>query len=85
MLNEFLRGIASSPELWREIQRQQRPRWPQSDPTFGSGGFPHRRGGSWRMPFPGGGISMGGGGGGVGRGGGGGQIGGGGFRTGGGF
>jgi chromosome segregation ATPase len=75
MLSEFLRGMATSPELWSTIQRQQRPRWTQSDPDFGSGGFP---GGAWRTPMPGPIRFPSGGGGG-------GSIGGGGFRTGGGF
>jgi hypothetical protein len=93
IISEFLRGMATSPELWRTIQRQQRPRWTQSDPGFGTGGFPG--GGVWHMPLPGpidiGGSFGGGGGGGFGGGGGGGGgghsggFGGGGFHTGGGF
>jgi hypothetical protein len=79
VLSEFLRGMATSPELWGTILRQQRPRWTQSDPDFGSGGFP---GGVWRTPMPGP-ISFPNGGGG--GGGGGGGIAQGGFRTGGGF
>jgi chromosome segregation ATPase len=81
VLGEFLRGMATSPELWGTILRQQRPRWTQSDPDFGSGGFP---GGVWRTPIPGP-VSFPSGGGGGGWGGGGGGIGEGGFRTGGGF
>jgi hypothetical protein len=85
MLNEFLRGMASSGQLWNTIERQHRRRRIEADPTFGSGGFGFPSGGSWSFPIPmprgGGGISIGGGGGGISGGG----RGGGGFRTGGGF
>jgi chromosome segregation ATPase len=75
VLSEFLRGMATSPELWSTIERQQRRRWTQSDPDFGSGGFP---GGAWRLPIPvPGPVTL--------PGGGGGGTDGGGFRTGGGF
>jgi hypothetical protein len=71
---EFMRGLLSSDQLWRALERGQRFRRPRADPGFGSGGL----GDLWR----------GGGGGGFGRRGGGGfggGGGGGGFRTGGGF
>ncbi len=81
MLNEFLRGIASSGQLWNTIENQHRRRKIDSNPTFGSGGFGHPTGGSWNFPNIGGGTWGGGGGGGRS-----GSIGGpGGFRTGGGF
>jgi hypothetical protein len=35
--------------LWRIIARSHRLRQVRTRPTFGSGGFPHRRG-SWRRP-----------------------------------
>lgn len=74
LLNQFLQGAASSGDLWRTIERSQRYRRKASNPDFGSGGFPHRRG-TWNIPFPrGGGSRRGGFGGGKG-----------GFRTGGGF
>ena len=79
ILNQFLRGVATSGELWGTIEREQRYRRMESNPDFGSGGFGGRQG-TWHYPFPrsGGGGSRGGG---LGRGG----LGGGGFRTGGGF
>lgn len=83
ILNQFLRGTATSDELWRTIEREQRYRRGRSNPDFGTGGF-GRRQGTWHFPFPGGGTGRGGWGGG-GRSGGGGFGGGGGFRTGGGF
>ena len=46
VLNEFLRGMATSPELWSTIQRQQQPRWTVSDPNLGSGGFSGNFGGA---------------------------------------
>jgi chromosome segregation ATPase len=52
VLSEFLRGMATSPELWDTIQRQQRRRWTQSDPGFGSGGFPGTLGGARQPPIP---------------------------------
>jgi len=70
ILHEFLRGVASSDDLWRTIRRHQRYRRIESDPGFGSSGF-GRPGGVWRMPSPTSGDF------GDGRGGG--------FRTGGGF
>jgi len=74
LLNQFLQGAASSGDLWRTIERSQRYRRKTSNPDFGSGGFPQRRG-TWNVPFPrGGGSRRGGFGGGKG-----------GFRTGGGF
>ncbi|MDJ0958164.1 MAG: hypothetical protein QNI91_14950 [Arenicellales bacterium] len=85
ILNQFLQGTATSDELWRTIEREQRYRRIESNPDFGSGGF-GRRQGTWHFPFP-----RGGGMGGLGRGGGwgggrkGGFGGGGGFKTGGGF
>ncbi|MCB9768786.1 MAG: hypothetical protein H6752_11375 [Candidatus Omnitrophica bacterium] len=84
ILGEFLRGLATSGELWTTIQRNQRYRRRGANPTFGSGGLGlpgsgnvwrmpgSSRGGGWRIPkFPGGGGFGGGGGGG--------------FHTGGGF
>ncbi|MCI0492449.1 MAG: hypothetical protein L0Z07_05900, partial [Planctomycetes bacterium] len=68
---EFLRGVASSRELWEVIGRQQRYRRIESNPDFGSGGIGLPRGGVWRWPGP-----SSGGGGGIRRGG---------FRTGGSF
>lgn len=76
ILNQFLQGTATSDELWRTIEREQRYRRIESNPDFGSGGF-GRRQGTWHFPFPRGGGMSGGRGGGLG--------GGGGFRTGGGF
>ena len=75
LLNEFLRGVLGSDNLWREIERNHRMVRRHADPGFGSGsiGKGRRRG-----PWGGGGF----GGGGFGTGGG---LGGGGFRTGGGF
>jgi hypothetical protein len=60
MLNSFLRGLATSSELWNTIQRQQRYRKINSDPTFGSGSILGPAGGNWSFPFPsGGGIEIG--------------------------
>jgi len=92
ILSQFLRGTATSDELWQTIERAQRYRRRRSNPDFGSGGFGNRQG-TWHFPFPrAGGIGRGGWGGsrgpgGLGRGGlgRGGLGGGGGFRTGGGF
>ena len=86
ILNQFLQGTATSDELWRTIEREQRYRRIESNPDFGSGGF-GRRQGTWHFPFPrGGGMGgLGGRGGGWGGGRRGGFGGGGGFRTGGGF
>jgi hypothetical protein len=81
ILNEFLRGVASSNDLWGTLRRQQRYRRIESDPGFGSGGF-GRSDGTWHFPDLGGGGGGGFGGGGFGSGG---EIRGGGFRTGGGF
>jgi hypothetical protein len=73
LLGEFLRGMASSGDLWRTIERQQRRQPRQSNPDFGSGGFGFPGGGTWHMPTPsappptsdtgggGGGFSTGGG------------------------
>jgi hypothetical protein len=77
IMNQFLRGSASSDALWGSMNRHQRYRRIESDPGFGSGGF-SRPGGVWRFPsssggFGGGGFSSGGG------------FGGGGFQTRGGF
>ncbi len=77
VLGQFLRGMASSDDLWRTIRRGQRYRRMRSNPRFGSGGFGDN--GVWRIPFPKGPW------GGMGGGGGGGFGSGGGFRTGGGF
>lgn len=86
ILNQFLRGTATSDELWQTIEREQRYRRGRSNPDFGSGGFGGRQG-TWHFPFPRGGGrgSSGWGGGRSGGLGGGGLGGGGGFRTGGGF
>jgi hypothetical protein len=78
ILNEFLRGVASSNDLWGTLRRQQRYRRIEADPSFGSGGF-GRSDGTWHFP------ELGGGGFGAGGFGSGGEIRGGGFRTGGGF
>jgi chromosome segregation ATPase len=77
LLGQFLRGMTTSDDLWRTIQRGQRYRRIRSNPGFGSGGF--GGGGVWRIPFPkgGGGRIRFPGSGGFGSGGG--------FRTGGGF
>lgn len=48
-LQEFLRGLLDDDDLWRIIARSHRLRQVRARPTFGSGGFPHRRG-SWRPP-----------------------------------
>ncbi len=79
ILGEFLRGVATSGDLWGTIRRNQRYRRIESDPTFGSGGIGGMGRGTWHFPMPGGR----GWGGGSRRGGFGGR--GGGFRTGGGF
>jgi len=84
ILNQFLRGTATSDELWQTIEREQRHRRGRANPDFGSGGF-GRRQGSWHIPFPTGGGMGRGGWGGTGGSGAGGMGGGGGFRTGGGF
>ena len=67
MLNEFLRGMASSGQLWGTIENQHRRRRIEADSGFGSGGFGHPSGGAWHFPIPtprgGGGRSMGSGGG----------------------
>ncbi len=76
VLSQFLRGMASSDDLWRTIRRAQRYRRMRSNPRFGSGGFGDN--GTWRIPFPKGRWGP------IGRGGGGFGSGGG-FRTGGGF
>ncbi|MEW4490163.1 hypothetical protein AB1L42_18910 [Thalassoglobus sp. JC818] len=52
MLREFLRGMANSGQLWNTIERSHRRRRVNSDPTFGSGGFGHRSGGTWNIPIP---------------------------------
>ena len=90
-LSQFLNGTVTARELWLTIERGQRYRRIQSNPTFGSGGFRSRRG-SWNSPFPGGGDlgsvlggALGGALGGGRRRGGVRPGGGGGFRTGGGF
>jgi chromosome segregation ATPase len=77
ILNQFLRGGASSDTLWGTMHRHQRYRRIESDPGFGSGSF-GRPGSVWHFPsssggFGGGGFSSGGG------------FGGGGFQTRGGF
>jgi len=74
MLNEFLRGMASSGQLWSTIEQQQRRRPIEFDPGFGSGGLSRPAGGGRHAPSSSGG-----------RAGAGHTRGGGGFRTGGGF
>lgn len=76
MLNDFLRGMTSSADLWKSIERNQRHRPIEADPTFGSGGFGFPGGSVWQLPVPSG--DAGGSSYGSGRSGGG-------FRTGGGF
>ncbi|MGB5473184.1 MAG: hypothetical protein WBQ78_06890 [Gammaproteobacteria bacterium] len=49
ILNEFLRGVASSDDLWSTILRNQRYRQTRSNPDFGSGGFGRSRK-VWRNP-----------------------------------
>jgi hypothetical protein len=78
MLNEFLRGMTTSGQLWSTIEQQHRRRRIEADPDFGSDGFGRPSGGIWHLPIP---APNGGGG----RGGGAPSSGGGGFRTGGGF
>ena len=68
VLNEFLRGMATSALVWSTIERNHRRRRIEADPSFGSGGFGGRPGGSmWSFPMPmppmGGGRSPWGGGG----------------------
>lgn len=48
ILNEFLRGVASSGDLWGALRRHHRRRRIESDPDFGTG----RSGGVWRLPSP---------------------------------
>ncbi|MCU0877487.1 MAG: hypothetical protein MUF06_06865 [Pirellulaceae bacterium] len=77
ILNEFLRGMASSGQLWNTIEQQHRRRRIEADPDFGSGGLGRPSMSFPSLPIPssrgGGGFTMGGG------------RSGGGFRTGGGF
>ena len=67
IMKEFLRGVASSDDLWGTILRNQRYRQTRSNPDFGSGGFGRSRK-VWRIPSSrrrgtfGGGIGRGGGG-----------------------
>jgi len=49
IMNEFLRGVASSDDLWGTILRNQRYRKTRSNPDFGSGGFGRSRK-VWRIP-----------------------------------
>ncbi|MBN1854635.1 MAG: hypothetical protein JW829_18025 [Pirellulales bacterium] len=80
MLNEFLKGMVSSGQLWGIIEQLHRRLRIEADPNFGSGSLGRSSGSTWRLPAPaphqsqsysmGGGGDMGGGGG---------------FRTGGGF
>jgi hypothetical protein len=60
ILNEFLRGVASSHDLWGMLRHQQRHRRIESDPGFGSGGF-GRSDRTWHFPAPSGGGFGGGG------------------------
>jgi len=61
MLNEFLRGVASSGDLWGSLRRHHRRRRIEADPDFGSGGF-GSSGSVWRAPSSGRGGGLGGGG-----------------------
>jgi uncharacterized membrane protein YgcG len=79
ILNEFLRGMASSGQLWNTIEQQHRRRRIEADPDFGSGGLGRPSMSFPSLPIP---SSHGSGGGGFTMGGGGSS---GGFRTGGGF
>jgi hypothetical protein len=49
VMSEFLRGVASSDDLWGTILRNQRYRRTRSNPDFGSGGFGRARK-VWRFP-----------------------------------
>ena len=49
IMNEFLRGVASSDDLWGTILRNQRYHQTRSNPDFGSGGFGRSRK-VWRNP-----------------------------------
>lgn len=49
IMKEFLRGVASSDDLWGTILRNQRYRQTRSNPDFGSGGFGRSRK-VWRIP-----------------------------------
>jgi hypothetical protein len=49
IMNEFLRGVASSDDLWGTILRNQRYNRTRSNPDFGSGGFGRSRK-VWRLP-----------------------------------
>lgn len=48
-IEQFLRGLLDDDDLWRIIARSHRLRKMRASPTFGSGGFPRRRG-TWRLP-----------------------------------
>jgi hypothetical protein len=48
-MNEFLRGVASSDDLWGTILNNQRYKQRRSNPDFGSGGF-GRSHKVWRFP-----------------------------------
>ena len=60
ILSEFLRGVATSTDVWGAIRRTQSYRRIESNPVFGSGGIGKRRRSPWRVPFPGGGAGAGG-------------------------
>jgi hypothetical protein len=49
IMNEFLRGVASSDDLWGTLLRNQRYHRTRSNPDFGSGGFGRSRK-VWRLP-----------------------------------
>jgi len=49
IMHEFLRGVASSDDLWGTILHNQRYRQTRSNPDFGSGGFGRSRK-AWRFP-----------------------------------
>jgi DNA repair exonuclease SbcCD ATPase subunit len=51
-LAQFLRGLLDDDDLWRLLARSRKLKKLRADPTFGSGGFPHRPG-TWRWPRPG--------------------------------
>ena len=48
-LQQFLRGLLDEDDLWKIISRGHHYRQVRSRPTFGSNGFPRRRG-NWKLP-----------------------------------
>lgn len=51
-LAQFLQGLLDDEDLWRLLARSRKLKKLRADPTFGTGGFPHRPG-TWRWPRPG--------------------------------